>query len=50
MKEQLKKRIAELTQAKEQHIANANACQGAINELNLLIAQIPEDPKQSEEK
>jgi len=32
-KEELSKRIQELTQAREQHLANANAAQGAITEL-----------------
>lgn len=39
-KEKLEKRIAELTERKDELIANANACAGAISELNLLLKEL----------
>lgn len=42
-KEQLEKRLAELMATKEQLIANANACQGAINELQRIINEFPKE-------
>lgn len=42
-KERLEKRINELLKAKEQFLANANACEGGIIELQELLKSIDED-------
>lgn len=39
-KEDLEKRIEQLNILKEQYIAEANGCQGAINELKRLILEL----------
>jgi nicotinamide mononucleotide (NMN) deamidase PncC len=39
-KEKLEKRIAELIKAKEQFIANANACEGGIVELTSILKEL----------
>ena len=44
-KEQIQKRILELLSTKEQLLANANACQGAIQELERILIEIDKDEK-----
>jgi prefoldin subunit 5 len=39
MKERIEKRIKELKEAREQFIANINACDGAISELEQLLIE-----------
>jgi len=42
MKEKLEKRLDELNKAKEQFIANANACEGGILEITQLLKELKE--------
>lgn len=42
-KEKIEKRIEELLKSKEQFLANANACEGAIIELKLLLKEEEEE-------
>lgn len=39
-KEQLQQRIVALNQAKDQHIANANMCYGAVTEAHYWLAEL----------
>ena len=51
-KEQIEQRIAMLTASRDQHVANANATNGAIAEANhwlgVLAAELAESPKITE--
>jgi len=42
-KEQLEKKIAELTAQKQQHLANANACEGAIMAYQDVLNNLPKE-------
>lgn len=48
-KEAIEQRIAMLTQTKDQHLANANAANGALVEANYWLAQF-EQPTAEEAK
>lgn len=39
-RQQLEQRIAQLTQAKDQHLANANAAAGAIGEAQFWLNEL----------
>ena len=42
-KEKIEKRIEALTQAREQHLANANSCNGAIIEARFWLSELEKD-------
>lgn len=43
-KEYLQQKIAECQKAKEEHLANANANQGAVHILEVILSQLNSDP------
>ena len=48
-KEQLEKKIAELTAQKQQNLANANACDGAIMAYQDVLNNLPKEDDTTEE-
>lgn len=50
MKEKIKERIEQLQKAKNDFLANANACEGAISELSVLLKDLDSSVKESPAK